>query len=70
MIICPQGTVIRFVSNTPEIDPAAVSSMTWVYMGPHVYLDIFMLTGELHRIEHCPPWDDAYAIYRQIREAQ
>lgn len=70
MAIIAQGATLHYVEPAPQIDTSMVSRTMITYMGPSIYLDVFMRNGEFHRIEHFPPLNDVFEIERQLLEAK
>ena len=70
MAILPDGAALHYVEPAPVINPSKVSRTMIVYMGPDVYLDVFMIDGTFHRIQHFPPRNDVFEINRQLTEAE
>ncbi|WP_219268773.1 hypothetical protein [Pseudomonas sp. Xaverov 259] len=70
MAIIAQGATLHHVEPAPKIDPSMVSTTMIIYMGPNIYLDVFMRNGEFHRIEHFPPRNDVFELERQLQEAK
>lgn len=70
MAIITQVSTLHYVEPAPKIDPSMVSRTMITYMGPSIYLDVFMRNGEFHRIEHFPSRNDVFEIERQLLEAK